>query len=163
MVSDTYFLPLFYIREEYYYAFLEPPTLALGYPHPDNVNYTPWEDPTLSPEEIPATALRWFSLYHDHPCYDPAHRTLRSSPSIHDLDDGNPRKDRLCTLSSWTKEDMAKGVEEKAILLEVFMFSPLMQQTISELSDQDLFDPKNTQNHFPKVHVSHILGTRTIW
>ena len=38
-----------------------------------------------------------------------------------------------------------------------------MQQTIRDVADQALFDPKAIRTHFPKVCVSHIVGTRTFW
>ncbi|KIK69424.1 hypothetical protein GYMLUDRAFT_153346 [Collybiopsis luxurians FD-317 M1] len=99
----------------------EPSSLGIGYPHPaDNPNYLPWEDPNLSPEEIPAAAVQWVSFYYDHPCYNLESTT---SPTIHDFDHGNPRtRDRLSTLSSWTEEEMSKGLEGEVLRMEFLLY-----------------------------------------
>ncbi|KIK69422.1 hypothetical protein GYMLUDRAFT_647231 [Collybiopsis luxurians FD-317 M1] len=142
----------------------EPSSMAFGYPVPaDNPNYIPWDDSGLSTEDRSAAVLQWVGSYYDHPCYDPSRATLIPSITIHDLDDADPRKDRLSTLSSWSEEEMSKGVEGEALQMEALMFSPTMEQTIRDVADQALFDPKAIQTHFPKVEISHIVGTRTFW
>ncbi|KIK69443.1 hypothetical protein GYMLUDRAFT_152193 [Collybiopsis luxurians FD-317 M1] len=102
----------------------DPPYLALGYPLPSNQpNYIPWviPDPNVSQEEMPVIFSQWISSYYDHPCYDPASRSLRSSATIYDFDGARPTGDKVNSLSSWTEEEIAKGIERKAATSEDLM------------------------------------------
>ncbi|KIK69440.1 hypothetical protein GYMLUDRAFT_1002785 [Collybiopsis luxurians FD-317 M1] len=142
----------------------EPPYLALGYPLPsDNPNYSPWLDTDSSPEEILEIFLKWIGLYFDHPCYDPANQSWPSSATIYDFDGARPKGYETSSISSWTDEEIAKGIERNAVATEMLMFKPEMQDTIRALGDQALFDPKNFQNCFPKVDIAYIGGTRSAW
>ncbi|KAF5381157.1 hypothetical protein D9757_009438 [Collybiopsis confluens] len=140
----------------------EPPFLAFGIsPPPKCPNFNPWEEPDISPEDLPIVFSRWISSYFDHPCYDPVTKSLSISATIHDYD-GRP-EGPVNSISSWTADDISKGIENDAVDVETLKFMPSMQQTIQELTTQALFDNKNTQSCFPAVKVAHIFGTKTAW
>ncbi|KIK69441.1 hypothetical protein GYMLUDRAFT_214581 [Collybiopsis luxurians FD-317 M1] len=144
----------------------DPPYLALGYPLPsDNPNYIPWviPDPTVSPEEVPAVFSQWIGSYYDHPCYDSASRRWRSSASIYDFDGSRPGGDKKNSLSSWSEEEIAKGIEQDATTSESLVFEPAVQEAVRELANQALFDPKNIEVCFPRADVAYIGATRTAW
>ncbi|KAJ4493406.1 hypothetical protein C8R41DRAFT_764311 [Lentinula lateritia] len=89
----------------------DPTYLCFGYTLPsDNPNYIPWADPTVAPEDIPRAVSEWVSSYYDHPCYDPISGSLPVTATIHDLDGTRTKSDEI-TISSWTDEELVKGIE----------------------------------------------------
>ncbi|KIK67735.1 hypothetical protein GYMLUDRAFT_36486 [Collybiopsis luxurians FD-317 M1] len=141
----------------------DPPHVAFGYPLPsDNKNYIPWEDTSLKLEEIPVVFSNWVSSYYDHPCYDPSTGSLRSSATIHDLDGVRKRAEKT-TISTWSEEEKAKGVEMPAMKNEILTFTPPPQATLHKLSRKALFDPESARVWFPNVDVAYIGVTNTIW
>ncbi|KAJ3864993.1 hypothetical protein EV359DRAFT_39860 [Lentinula novae-zelandiae] len=89
----------------------DPTYLCFGYTLPsDNHNYIPWADPTVAPEDIPRAVSEWVSSYYDHPCYDPISGSLPVTATIHDLDGTRTKSDEI-TISSWTDEELVKGIE----------------------------------------------------
>ncbi|KAJ3755665.1 hypothetical protein EV360DRAFT_49359 [Lentinula raphanica] len=82
-----------------------------GYTPPDdNPNYIPWHDPAVSVKDLPLAVAEWVSSYYDHPCYDPLSQSLPSTATIYDLD-GKKKKSDLMSISTWSEEDFAKGLE----------------------------------------------------
>ncbi|KAJ3902415.1 hypothetical protein F5879DRAFT_904335 [Lentinula edodes] len=89
----------------------DPTYLCFGYPLPsDNRNYIPWDDPTVSTDELPQLVAEWVSSYYDHPCYDPVTRSLPSTATINELDGTRLKSDRI-SISTWTDEELVKGLE----------------------------------------------------
>ncbi|KAJ3731479.1 hypothetical protein DFJ43DRAFT_999166 [Lentinula guzmanii] len=89
----------------------DPTYFSFGYTPPsDSRNYIPWDDPTVSKEDLPQVVAEWVSSYYDHPCYDVVGQSLPSTASIYDLD-GIRSKSEQISFSSWTEEDIAKGLE----------------------------------------------------
>ncbi|KAJ4475649.1 hypothetical protein J3R30DRAFT_578900 [Lentinula aciculospora] len=89
----------------------DPTYLSLGYKLPsDNRNYIPWADPTIALEDIPRVVSEWVTSYYDHPCYDPLSGSLPVTATLHDLDGIRPKSDQV-SISSWTDEELAKGIE----------------------------------------------------
>ncbi|KAJ4471423.1 hypothetical protein J3R30DRAFT_3299672 [Lentinula aciculospora] len=89
----------------------DPPYFCFGYiPPSDNRNYIPWNDPAVSAEDLPGVVAEWISSYYDHPCYDPVSQSLSSKAGIHDLDGIRQKGDRM-SVSSWTDEETAMGLE----------------------------------------------------
>ncbi|KAF5381141.1 hypothetical protein D9757_009437 [Collybiopsis confluens] len=143
----------------------EPPFQAFGHSPPsDNPNYNPWMNPDLKipMDQLMVVFSHWVSSYFDHPCYDPASHSLRSSATIHDFESVYSR-DKASSVSSWTKDELARGVERDAVEMETFMCMPPMQAMIHELTDEALFDARAASICFPRVQVVHICGTRTVW
>ncbi|KAF5366909.1 hypothetical protein D9757_011377 [Collybiopsis confluens] len=141
----------------------DPPHVAFGYPLPaDNKNYIPWEDTSLKPEDIPAIFSNWVSSFYDHPCYDPAAGSLRSSATIHELD-GLRQKGENPTVSTWSDEEKAKGMEMPAMINEILTFTPPPQATLHKLVTKALFDADSARSWFPNVSVTYIGVTHTIW
>ncbi|KAJ4469879.1 hypothetical protein J3R30DRAFT_3673774 [Lentinula aciculospora] len=104
---------LYLLLQEYIGKFLlyDPPHVAFGYPvPPDNKNYVPWEDSSLKPEDIPVAFSEWVSSYYNHP--------LPSSATVHDLD-GISKKTSKTSISAWSEEEKAKGIEMEAMKTEV--------------------------------------------
>ncbi|KAJ3869847.1 hypothetical protein EV359DRAFT_29064 [Lentinula novae-zelandiae] len=92
----------------------DPTYLCFGYPLPsDNRNYIPWDDPTVSTDELPQLVAEWVSSYYDHPCYDPVTRSLPSTATINELDGIRLKSDRI-SISSWTDEELVKGLERSS-------------------------------------------------
>lgn len=92
----------------------DPTYLCFGYPLPsDNRNYIPWDDPTVSTDELPQLVAEWVSSYYDHPCYDPVTRSLPSTATMNELDGIRLKSDRI-SISSWTDEELVKGLERSS-------------------------------------------------
>ncbi|KAF9061874.1 hypothetical protein BDP27DRAFT_1272015 [Rhodocollybia butyracea] len=160
MISDKHYDLL----QEYIGDFIlyDPPHVAFGYPVPsDSPNYVPWEDLTIPPGNIPQVFSDWVSSYYDHPCYDPQSRCLSYTASIYDLD-GRPKAETT-SVSSWTEEEIAKGIEGNNAKTEVSMFMSGMQKTIGVFAHQALFDEKSVQHWFPNAKVTYLGVTRTNW
>ncbi|KAJ4471422.1 hypothetical protein J3R30DRAFT_3407796 [Lentinula aciculospora] len=142
---------------------LDPSYHCFGYSlPPDNRNYIPWEDTASSPEEFFHAFSQWVSSYYDHPCYDPVNRRLQTTASINDLDGCRHKSDEI-SVSSWTHEDIIKGIEERPAKNEISTFLPEVQRCLRVLTDRALFDEKSVRYWFPDVEVTHIGGTRSNW
>ncbi|GAW07947.1 hypothetical protein LENED_009978 [Lentinula edodes] len=118
----------------------DPTYLCFGYPLPsDNRNYIPWDDPTVSTDELPQLVAEWVSSYYDHPCYDPVTRSLPSTATINELDGTRLKSDRI-SISTWTDEELVKGLEGSSAKNETLAFQPSVQKTLRQLSEQALFN-----------------------
>ncbi|KAF8823779.1 hypothetical protein HHX47_DHR9000168 [Lentinula edodes] len=141
----------------------DPTYLCFGYTLPsDNRNYIPWADPTVAPEDIPRAVSEWVSSYYDHPCYDPISGSLPVTATIHDLDGTRTKSDEI-TISSWTDEELVKGIEGVPAKNEMLAFQPPVQNTLRLLSDRAFFDQTNVTTWFPDVDVLYLGGTRSNW
>ncbi|KAJ3892395.1 hypothetical protein GG344DRAFT_87785 [Lentinula edodes] len=91
----------------------DPTYLCFGYPLPsDNRNYIPWDDLTVSTDELPQLVAEWVSSYYDHPCYDPVTRSLPSTATVNELDGIRLKSDRI-SISSWTDEELISTFSAK--------------------------------------------------
>ncbi|KAF9061870.1 hypothetical protein BDP27DRAFT_1234417 [Rhodocollybia butyracea] len=99
----------------------DPPHLAFGYPlPPDNKNYVPWEDLTIPPGEHTKVFSDWVASYYDHPYYDSQCQSLSYyTASIHDLD--GRAKTEKDSVSLWSEEEKAKGIEGETAATEILM------------------------------------------
>ncbi|KAJ4482855.1 hypothetical protein C8J55DRAFT_559677 [Lentinula edodes] len=141
----------------------DPTYLCFGYPLPsDNRNYIPWDDLTVSTDELPQLVAEWVSSYYDHPCYDPVTRSLPSTATVNELDGIRLKSDRI-SISSWTDEELVKGLEGSSAKNETLVFQPSVQKILRQLSEQALFNETSVSNWFPGVGVSYIGGTRSNW
>ncbi|KAF9062033.1 hypothetical protein BDP27DRAFT_1337137 [Rhodocollybia butyracea] len=150
------------ISDKHYDLLQEPTSCRLRISCPlDNPNYLPWADSTIPPENIPQIFSDWASSYYDHPCYDPQSRCLPYTASMYDLD-GRP-KTETTSVSSWTEEEIAKGIEGNNARSDISMFMSDMQQPIGVSAHQALFDEESVQHWFPDAKVTYLGVTRTNW